>query len=347
MIRVLLPYVLGRESPIPYLFVGIIPYFDKKFQFCSLASDGKSLPDSVSAITVSPNRRVKKLVKYAHLSLSQADLLQTGGRSVHRSVSRLAKLRNRGIPHVHSFRVDVYPDSQWNTSARIKLAKQADTVTAVSKHTAKTVREHAGINPKVIYNGVDTKWFRPGYDRPELFAGLGIEGPVFLFVGSLQERKRPSHVIKVAESVPEATFLLVGDGPMAETLNERASGLDNVVVPGRIKKDRLPAVYANARGLIFPSVREGCPNVVMEAMAAGIPTVGYRATSMPELIEHGERGLLADTDDVAGLTDHVERLLDADEAEDMGASARSYVRENHSFDQIAAQYESLYTDLLE
>jgi glycosyltransferase involved in cell wall biosynthesis len=346
MHRVLLPYVLGSGSPIPYLFEGILPHFSDHYNFRALAKGDVSLPNNVSAIRISDQGTLATAVQYGRLAIGPYDLIHTGAfeRQIH--VSRLTSLRNRNITRVHSIRVDVDPEGKYGTEVYRELSERADVTTAVSEHTAETVREHFGIDPIVIYNAVDMEWFRPGYDRPELFAGLGIEGPVFLFVGSLEERKRPSHVIDVAESVPEATFLLVGDGSLAETLNERASGLDNVVIPGRIKKDRLPAVYANARGLIFPSVREGCPNVVMEAMAAGIPTVGYRATSMPELIEHGERGLLADTDDVAGLTDHVERLLDADEAEDMGASARSYVRENHTFDQIAAQYESLYADLL-
>jgi hypothetical protein len=67
--------------------------------------------------------------------------------------------RNRDIGHVHSFRVDVDPDGKYDTSTLTELARQADTVTAVSEHTTETVREYIGIDPEVVYNGVDTEWF--------------------------------------------------------------------------------------------------------------------------------------------------------------------------------------------
>jgi len=346
MKRVLLPYVLGRSSPIPYLFEGILPHFSNRYHFRTFASDEVAVPEHVTVTQVSNSSKLTTALKYGFVSLKSHNLVHTGAFERHRHFVRLASLRNRNISHIHSFRVDVDPKGSYNTKVRRELSRKADVTTAVSEHTAETVREHFGIDPIVIYNAVDSEWFRPGYDRPELFDELGIEGPVFLFVGSLEARKRPDHLLDVAESVPEATFLLVGDGPMADQLRERSNELNNVILPGRVEKDRLPAVYANARGLVFPSVREGCPNVVMEAMAAGIPTVGYRATSMPELIEHGERGLLAETDNVTELTGHVRRLLDAEEAAAMGTNARAYVREHHSFEEIGSQYEALYDELL-
>jgi len=344
---VLLPYVIGGGSPIPYLFEGILPHINNRFYFRVFATDNISLPENVSAVRVSNQGKFRKAFRYGLTALESHDLIHTGAIYWQRHVARLAKLRNPDIARMHSIRVDVDPEGKYDTDIYHMLSKKADITTAVSEHTAKTVREHFGIDPVVIYNGVDTEWFNPDYDRPAILDELGVNDPTFLFVGSLEKRKRPSHVLDIAAAVPEATFLLVGDGSLADTLQDRASELDNVVLPGRLPKAKLPAVYANVRGFVFPTVREGCPNVVLEAMAAGLPTVGYRATSMPELIEHGERGLLASTDDIDGLISCVNRLLDSDEAEAMGTNARAYVQENHTFDKIATQYESLYTELLE
>jgi glycosyltransferase involved in cell wall biosynthesis len=260
---------------------------------------------------------------------------------VHRRVSQLSKLRNRNIAHVHTFRVDVDPDGKFETSASTELARQADTVTAVSEHTAETVRKHVGIDPEVIYNGVDTQWFHPHYERPALYDNYGIDEPVFLYIGSMEQRKRPDHVLAAAEAIPEGSFLLIGDGPMLDDLRERAGNLDNVLLPGRIAKDRLPAIYANARALVFPTVREGCPNVVLESMAAGTPVIGYRATSMPELVDHGETGLLTPTDEVDSLIENVAELARR-ERSGLGLCARSYIREHHKFETIADGYEALY-----
>jgi glycosyltransferase involved in cell wall biosynthesis len=342
MTRVLWPYVLGNESPIPYLFESIAPHFDEEFQFRSLAQKDAELPDAVSGLTLSRNRRQWKLVQYVRFSLSRTNLIHTGARErVHRRVSQLSKLRNRNIAHVHTFRVDVDPDGKFDTSALRDLARQADTVTAVSEHTAETVREHVGIDPEVIYNGVDTEWFHPNYDRPALFDNYGLDEPVFLYIGSMERRKRPDHVLAAAETVPEGSFLLIGDGPMLNDLRERAGDLNNVLLPGRIAKDRLPAIYANARALVFPTVREGCPNVVLESMAAGTPVIGYRATSIPELVDHGETGLLAPTDEIDSLTENVTELAKW-EGSGLGSCARSYVQKYHKFETIAAGYESLY-----
>jgi len=346
MTRILWPYVLGSESPIPYLFESIAPYFEEEFQFRSLAQEDAELPDTVSEITLSTNWRPWKLIQYVRFSFSQADLIHTGARErVHRRVSQLSKLRNRNIAHVHTFRVDVDPDGKFDTSTFTELARQADTVTAVSEHTAETVREHVGIDPEVIYNGVETKWFHPNYDRPALFNDCGLDEPVFLYVGSMEQRKRPDHVLTAAEAVPEGSFLLIGDGPMLDDLRERAGNLDNVLLPGRIAKERLPAIYANARALVFPTVREGCPNVVLESMAAGTPVIGYRATSMPELVDHGETGLLAPTGEVDSLTENVAELARQEDS-GLGSCARSYVRKHHKFETIADSYESLYRTIL-
>ena len=346
MTRVLWPYVLGNESPIPYLFESIAPHFDEEFQFRSLAQEDAELPDAVSELTLSRNRHWQKLVQYVRFSLSQADLIHTGARErVHRRVLQLSKLRNHNIAHIHTFRVDVDPDGKFDTPAFIELAHQADTVTAVSEHTAKTVRKHVGIDPGVIYNGVDTEWFHPNYDRPTLFDDYGLDEPVFLYVGSMEQRKQPDHVLAAAEAIPKGSFLLIGDGPMLDDLRERAGNLDNVLLPGRIAKGRLPAIYANARALVFPTVREGCPNVVLESMAAGTPVIGYRATSMPELVNHGETGLLVPADEVDSLTENVAELARR-ESSGLGARARSYVCKHHKFETIADGYESLYRAIL-
>ena len=340
--RVLWPYVLGNGSPISYLFESIAPHFDEDLELHSLAQKDAELPDAVSRLTLSGNQRRWKLLQYVRFSLSQADLIHTGARErVHRRVSQLSKLRNRNIAHVHTFRVDVDPDGKFDTSALAKLAQQADTVTAVSEHTAETVREHIGTDPEVIYNGVDTEWFHPNYDHPTLFNDCGLNEPVFLYVGSMEQRKRPDHILAAAEATPEGSFLLIGDGPMLNYLRERASDLDNVLLPGRITKDRLPAIYANARALIFPTVREGCPNVVLESMAAGTPVIGYRATSMPELVDHGKTGLLAPTGEIDSLIENITKLAKK-EGSGLGSCARSYVRKHHKFETIADDYESLY-----
>jgi glycosyltransferase involved in cell wall biosynthesis len=258
----------------------------------------------------------------------------------------LARLRNPSLKHLHTFRVDVtWPEFPVERERR--MVEMADQLTAVSEHTARTAEKVYDVSPEVIYNGVDATEFHPRYERPDLFDRRDIESPLFVFVGRFEPRKHPQDVVEVARAVPEAEFLLFGDGPLFEEVTEESSSLDNVHLLGRVPKATLPAVYANANGLVFPTVHEGCPNVVLEAMASATPVVGYTATSMPELVSEGETGYLADPEDVSGLVERTRRLLDADTAATLGRNARRYVENEHDFEAIAKQYERLYLELLE
>ncbi|WP_161605880.1 glycosyltransferase family 4 protein [Halococcus thailandensis] len=302
----------------------------------------------IETVQMSNTNKLQRILQYGRTSLKNYDLIHTGGHAPrHIPISKCSRIRNPNIRHIHSFRVDVNPDSNFQTDRRQQLAEMADMTTAVSKHTATTVKQEFGFDPIVIYNGVDTDLFHSNYEKPPLLSRLDKNDPVFMFVGSLDSRKRPSDIIKVARQVPEATFLLIGDGPLYENLIAESRDLENVHLTGRIDKKRLPAIYANATGFLFPTIREGCPNVVLEAMASGLPVVGYETTSMPELVTTGKTGYLASPCDVNQLAEHVRSICENSDVTAMGEQARNYIEENHTFENIAAQYESLYLELLE
>jgi len=347
MPRVFLPYAVGGDSPIPYLFESIVPHFDPSdFAFTVYATpESRPVAGHCRRIVVPDQGTLRRRMAYVRGALGRYDLVHTGGRPhLHYPTARVAHLRNRNLRHVHTFRVDV--DLSWDyADEREVLFDYADAFTAVSEHTAETARQKLGVDPTVVYNGVDTDLFHPDYDRSPLLDGLVDPGdPLFLFVGSLVERKRPLDVAAVARSVPEATFVFVGSGPQSEDLAEAIEGLDNAHALGHVEKDKLPALYASATGLVFPSVREGCPNVVLEAMASAAPVVGYEATSMPELVTTGETGYLCAVDDVDGLATGVREAIEHEEQ--WGTAARSYVRDNHTFDRLAGQYRSIYREVL-
>ncbi|MCO8244769.1 MULTISPECIES: glycosyltransferase family 4 protein [unclassified Haladaptatus] len=347
MKRIFYPYTIGSDSPIPNLFENI----------------GGDVADSDYEITILSNRRngimnhpriveryagepgsVKRRLRYLKSCLEKHDLIHTGGLA-HYKISQISHLRNRSLHHLHTFRVDVNSQT-FPTERKRKLLELTDHVSAVSKHTASTVKEAYDVDAEVIYNGVDTEEFHPHHPAPSDIVSESDEKPTFMFVGNFVNRKRPNHVIDVAREVKDARFLLFGDGPMFDSVKRSADELDNVTVVGRVEKSKLPAIYANCTGLLFPSVREGCANVVLEAMASGKPVVGYDATSMPELVTHRRTGWLADRDDVDGLIEGVRHVM-AEDADTMAERTRRYVEENHRFDRIADQYIDLYERMME
>lgn len=348
--NVYLPYILGSDSPISYLYQNIAALLDKsKFEVTVLTNRREPVVDAdgVTEKFGFDRSQSKKYIPQAMTALGDYDLIHTGGCPRSRYyLSMLTRMRNPDITQVHSLRVDVDPAGKYRTEYKRKLHNLADITTAVSQHTAETAGEVFGADPEVVYNGVDVDIFRPDYPCPPLFDQLGITKPVLLYVGSFQRRKRPRAVVEIAKRLSEFEVLMIGDGKLHAKLSQQGDSIEGLYLPGRIDKRKLPQVYANAAGFVFPSIREGCPNVVLEAMAAETPIIGYQATSMPELVESGERGYLVAPDDTAALTDAAQALTDQDRRVRFGRNARRYVEQKHTFERIVSQYQSLYERVL-
>lgn len=345
--RIYLPYIVGVESPIPYLFEKTIPFFSDEYDILVHSTDGSQYDsNSIQEIKTSNSNKVEKVLKLGLASIKLKDIIHTGaGGRIHYHASQLSRLRSSDVAQVHTFRVDIDPD-RWDPKIRRATAGQADVVTAVSEHTAETAERKFGISPKVIYNGVDTTVFSPEHDPSPLFAEYGIENPIVMFVGSFERRKRPLDFVEVASRTPQASFVMAGDGPLFKKTESRAKSIDNLYLLGRVEKSKLPAMYADAKLLLFPTIKEGCPNVVLEAFSSGTPVVGYRATSMPELVNDKTGGILVEQDDTAALAAAVAEILECPD-EEIGRNAREYAVQNHRFKQIASQYLEIYDSLLD
>ena len=123
---------------------------------------------------------------------------------------------------------------------------------------------------ETIYNGVDPAVFSPGSEsRGAVRSRLGLDPDrtTFLFVGRFSPKKGLARIRDAAAAMPGVQWVMVGWG------NEDPSawGFPNVLVPGRVAQDRLPDWYRAADLLVLPSVGEGFPLVVQEAMACGTP----------------------------------------------------------------------------
>ncbi|MBW0007564.1 MAG: glycosyltransferase [Sphingomonas sp.] len=152
----------------------------------------------------------------------------------------------------------------------------------------------------VHYTGVDLDRFRPAADRAQAKAALGVEGPLVVTAGALIPRKRPALVLEVAARVPEASFLLVGEGPERAILERRAG--PNVRFLGARPHGDLPALLAAADVMLLPSRSEGLANVWVEALACGTPIVITAAGGAREVVRHAASGRIvaADADALAG-----------------------------------------------
>jgi glycosyltransferase involved in cell wall biosynthesis len=152
---------------------------------------------------------------------------------------------------------------------------------------------------------------------------------------------------RVAREIPEAEFVVVGDGPLREGLERRAAAAD---LKGRVhflgwRKD-LPAIYADLDLLVVSSDNEGTPVAAIEAMASGCVVVATRVGGLPDLIEHEVTGLLVpprDADALAGAI--VRALCDPALAQRVRDNALLAVRQRFDVRRLIKDMEALYEDL--
>lgn len=173
-----------------------------------------------------------------------------------------------------------------------------------------------GVSPdkvRVLRNGVDLVSFCPR-DREKARARLGVSGQVLASVGLLIERKGHHLVIDALQQLPDATLLIVGDGPNRHDLEMRASRAgvaDRVRFFGEIQQQALPDIYSAADALVLASSREGWANVLLESMACGTPVVASDVWGTREVVGDGEAGILVGDRSADGIANGVRTLFAA------------------------------------
>jgi teichuronic acid biosynthesis glycosyltransferase TuaC len=189
--------------------------------------------------------------------------------------------------------------------------RRADRVIAVAE-SLKADAVALGIPPervRVIENGIDADLFRPHErgDRNGARRALGLPegGQILVSVGTLAPRKGFHLVIEalpaLAERFPEIRFAIVGgagaEGAMEQelrSLSERLGVAERVIFAGPRQRAELAAWYSAADLSVLASAHEGCPNVVLEALACGTPVVATPVGGIPEILSDPDAGLLVE-----------------------------------------------------
>jgi glycosyltransferase involved in cell wall biosynthesis len=271
------------------------------------------------------------------------------------------ELRFGGLAARIAGRVAVVPSREVDYPLKNKMRYRftynvlADCVLANSESTKRTLLGSApwlrADRVEVVYKGIDPA---PYLDRPEAGAAvrreLGItdDAPVVGFVGQIIQRKGIPDIVacmpRVVERVPDARFLFVGEGALLEFLqaNVRERGLERNTVIAGFRRD-IPAVMKALDVLILPSIVEGFGYVLVEAMAAGKPVVATNVSSIPEIVRHGETGLLVEINRPDQLADAIATiLLDRSRAVAMGRRGRDVVLQRFTLDRMLDRTEAVF-----
>jgi glycosyltransferase involved in cell wall biosynthesis len=199
------------------------------------------------------------------------------------------------------------------------------TTPAMAKDISMRVPQAAG-TVVVIPNYVDTDRFAPRSDRR-------LEWDV-VFVGRLSPQKNVATLLEAVRPL-DVRISLIGDGELREALERQATGMNGRVVwRGNLPNTELPGELCGAKVFVLPSLYEGHPKALIEAMSCGLPVIGTDVPGIREVIRHGETGWLC-RPDVASLREAIRTLmLDGELRARLGRCARDYATENFSLDKI-------------
>lgn len=223
------------------------------------------------------------------------------------------KLRLPVIVSARGSDINVYPDLPGMRGKITWVLRESDALIGVSRALVDRMLTLGAPQHRcyVVPNGVDLGAFSP--------------------VAGAEPRSSASHVLAVGNLVPEkgmdrlvtaihslvasganVSLTIVGDGPEEARLRSQIEGLrlqQRIRLLGRVKHEALPGLFQNAGVFCLASSREGCPNVILEALASGLPVAATPVGGVPELIVDGLNGFLASDLSSQGLANALARVL--------------------------------------
>ncbi len=192
----------------------------------------------------------------------------------------------------------------------------------------------------VIPNFVNTQQFAPHED-------VDCEPGLIGFVGRLAEQKNVGALIEALVGLKNTRLRLIGDGPLRDQLHVQAASLNvPVEMLGSVPHHELPRLLAECEIFVLPSLYEGLPKALLEAMSAGVPVIASRVQGSEKVIRHRETGWLCEDTSAATLRRALESLLaDSRLRAYIGRTGRRFVAENYSLESVLRREVSVYQEL--
>jgi len=184
---------------------------------------------------------------------------------------------------------------------------------APSRHTLGELLRKGYRNLDIWSRGIDADTFNPGHRDETLRKTLGGGKFMFLYVGRLSAEKSLDMLLHAAAAIERrypgrAVFVFTGDGPYIETIHN--ARLPNTVCTGFKRGADLSQMYASADCFAFPSGTETFGNVVLEAMASGLPVAAVAGGGVTDFLSHNDNALLCEPENTEAFTDNLVSMME-------------------------------------
>lgn len=249
-------------------------------------------------------------------------------------------------------------DKPWHYVAVDRLLRHVtDAFTVNADAVGEILQRRERVVPsriRTIYNGVNLDTFNPAQTDGAVRGNLGIEprAPLIGVIGRCVPQKDQETFLRAAALVryeaPEAHFVIVGHGPLRQELRRVAGTL---ALDGCVHfldpQVNVQAIMASLDLVVVSSRYEGCCNVILEAMAMAKPVIATAVGGNPELVLHGQTGLLVPPADPQALAEAMRSLLaDPGRAQSLGRCARARAEEQFTLERMVQETTQVYERLL-
>ena len=290
-------------------------------------------------------RRLRTLIGHFQPDLVQAFL--------HHANILTAMVRRRADPWKLVAGYRVADPGRWRRFLENRYRKRWCHLTCVSNDVASDVVSRLHVDPSrvtTIPNGVEITAYRDAQSMPSEKWGLRASRRMLGYVGRLHPQKGilplVDHLPRLFESLPEHDLVIVGEGPQQQAIQHQVDkhGLgERVTVPGW--SDDIPSLMASLDLLLLPSGWEGMPNVILEAMAAGIPVVSFAVHGISELLGNTDSPQVAVAGDYRSLCQKVVDIVRSPDLSSQLGQQNAISAEQFSIPLMVDRYNQLYDDL--
>jgi glycosyltransferase involved in cell wall biosynthesis len=231
----------------------------------------------------------------------------------------------------------------------------ADALITLTEHMKQKMIELLGrerCDIFVIPNGIDYEFFSSYLGkRGSVTSEPGNNKKVVLYVGRLDPVKGVRYLVQAMgilrdRGLRNAKLLIVGDGSEKKYLEELVKKLgleDYIVFVGRVSHDKIPEYMASADLFVLPSLSEGFPNVIIEAMAMGLPIIASRVGGLPWIIKDGVNGFLVEPSNPHEIAEKITFLLINDDLRTYISRRNIEKAREYSWENIIKKLEKVYT----